>query len=107
MAQERDSILRIRARVDWHDDQEERKIMSDISVTPQGSDERVCFCAVQRPLRIQRVATAAVDEHSFKSFIPTLAKYLRGTVDNTITDARLNGCSVSPHFFLPPFYNPN
>lgn len=107
MAQERDSILRIRARVDWYDDQEERKIMANISSAHKDSDERVCFCAVQPPLRIQRVAMNAANEHSFRSFIPTLAKYLCSTVDKTITEMCLNGCSVSPHFIFPLVYNPD
>jgi hypothetical protein len=95
MAQERDSILRIRAKVDSHDELEESKLGTEEHMEKsEASNDRIRFCSVEKALRVRNLAAVISHEAPIKNFTSKLAKFLRATTHENITEQRLNVCSV-------------
>ena len=102
MAQERDSILRIRAKVDSYDELEESKIGTEEHMEKsKASNDRIRFCSVEKPLRVRSLVEVISHEVPIKNLASKLAKFLRATTHENITEQRLNVCSVcSIYIFL-------
>lgn len=99
MAQERDSILRIHAKVDSYDELEEKKVANQEPASHHNFDGRIYLCSVQKAVRMKRNADIASEEVSFRGFTSKLTKFLQHECpDDRITEARLNVCSVSFFF---------
>jgi hypothetical protein len=95
MAQERDSILRIRAKVDSHDELEESKIgTEEHKEKSEASNDRIRFCSVEKPLRVRNLVDVISHEVPIKNLTSKLAKFLRAATHENITEQRLNVCSV-------------
>jgi hypothetical protein len=96
MAQERDNILRIRAKVDNHDELEETRMGTEeiLERTGPATEDRVRFCSVEKPLRVRHLAEIISREVSIQNFTLTLAKFLQATIGEDVTEQWLNVCSV-------------
>lgn len=96
MAQERDSILRIRAKIDAHDEMEEAKATSNETLGAfNDADDRIQLCSREKPVRVQRLMGNISSELPVKySLAAKLAKFLHANSDGDITVGRLNNCSV-------------
>jgi hypothetical protein len=98
MAQERDSILRVRAKIDSHDELEEANIDPDETGKTLEShgdtEDRVTFCSAQRPQRVRVLAKDVSHEISISGFVSKLAKFLKAFTGADITEPRLKVCSV-------------
>ena len=78
MAQERDSILRLRAKVDSHDEYEESLIDTAPAALTDPSDNRIVLCAPQRPFRLRQVSLGRLaQDFEFENFGSSLAKFFR------------------------------
>ena len=96
MAQERDSILRLRAKVDSHDEYQESVIESSPATLADPSDNRIELCAPQRPFRLQQVSSGRLaPDFVFENFARSLAKFLRLYGGLNINRQRLENCGVS------------
>jgi hypothetical protein len=95
MAQERDSILRIRAKVDSYDELKETQMGTEETLeNPEAAEDRIKFCSVEKALRVRHLAEIISHEVSIQKFTSRLAKFLRATTGEDITEQRLNVCSV-------------
>ena len=101
MAQERDSILHVCAKVDSYDELAEIQIgteeMPD-GESPEAADNRIRFCSVEKPLQVKNLAEIVFCEVSVRRFTSKLAKFLRVTIGEDITEKRLEVCSVCASF---------
>ena len=95
MAQERDSILRIRAKVDSYDELQETQMGTEETLeSTEAADTRIRFCSVEKALRVRHLAEIISHEVSTQKFTSRLAKFLRAATGEDITEQRLNVCSV-------------
>jgi hypothetical protein len=96
MAEERDSILRIRAKVDSFDEWE-KSLDARLSVEPENPpDSRVSLCAPQRPVRVQDISSKlAPQEFGCLHFASRLVQLLDLYGGTKINVKRLQSCSVS------------
>jgi hypothetical protein len=95
MAQEHDSILRIHAKVDSYDELQETQLgTEEILQRPETSEDRVRFCSVKQPLRVKQLAVLVSHEVPISRFTWKLARFLRATTGQDITEKRLAVCSV-------------
>jgi hypothetical protein len=95
MAQERDSILRIRAKVDSYDELQETQLgTEEIVQRPETSEDRIRFCSVEKPLRVNQLAGLISHEVPISKFTRKLARFLRATTGKDITEKHLAVCSV-------------
>jgi hypothetical protein len=96
MAQERDSILRLRAKVDSHDKYEESLIDTAPAALTDPSDNRIVLCAPQRPFRLRQVSLGRLaQDFEFENFGSSLAKFFRLYGGLDVTQPRLESCGVS------------
>jgi hypothetical protein len=98
MAEERDSILRIRAKIDscdeWEEAQDAKPVVSD-----DHSESRVSLCAPQKPVRVWNVSNAlATQEFGLANFVNRLAKFLHLYGGLNVSIKRLETCSVRHNF---------
>ena len=91
MAQERDSILRIRQKVDSYDEMEELKDSAPPS-TNESLNTRVAFCSAQNAVRIADIA--GLDEFSKWNVMPLLSRFLQAHRQLSITRKQLGTCTV-------------
>ena len=105
MAEERDSILRIRAKVDSFDEWEE-SLDARPSVEPENPlDSWVLLCAPQKPVRVQDISSKlAPQEFRCSNFASRLVQFLHLYAGTKINVKRLQSCSVSLFFFYLPNY---
>ena len=103
MAQERDSILRVRAKVDNHDELEETRIGTEETLErSQTAEDRIRFCSVEKPLRVKHLVEIISHEVSMHKFTWKLAKFLQATIGKDITEQRPTICSVCAIFHFSP-----
>jgi hypothetical protein len=96
MAQERDSILRIRAKVDSYDELEESRLVArETPDHPDTADDRIRFCSVQKAIHVKRLARNIFTELSIQGFTLMLAQCLQEATGENVTETRLNISSVS------------
>jgi len=95
MAEERDSILRIRAKVDSFDEWE-KSLDARLSVEPENPpDSRVSLCAPQRPVRVQDISSKlAPQEFGCLHFASRLVQLLDLYGGTKINVKRLQSCSI-------------
>jgi GTP cyclohydrolase I len=107
MAQERDSILRIRAKVDAYDEMEENTSSSDKAFAAHGNEnDRIQLCSREKPLRVYRLMETVAIELSVKSpLITKLARFLRENSDEVITESQVKDCSVCVYHFFHNLYS--
>ena len=95
MAQECDSILRIRAKVDSYNELQETQLgTEEILQRPETSEDRIRFCSVEKPLRVKQLAGLVSHEVPISKFTWKLARFLRAMTGQDITEKRLAACSV-------------
>ena len=109
MAQERDSILCVRAKVDSYDELEEANIGADengrTSESPKDMDEHIKLCSPRKAHWMSLLAENVSCEISITGFTSKLAKFLKASSGADIMENRLKVCSVcvSPaHFNWDP-----
>ena len=98
MAEERDSILRIRAKIDscdeWEEAQDSKPAASD-----DHSDSRVSLCAPQKLMRVWNISDGlATQEFGLANFASQLAKFLHLYGGLNVNIKRLETCSVRQNF---------
>ena len=99
MAEERDSILRIRAKVDSFDEWEESLDARPSMESENSLDSRVSLCAPQRPVRVQDISSKlAPQEFGCLNFSNRLVQFLALYGGTKINIKRLQSCSVSLDF---------
>ena len=86
MAQERDSILRIRQKVDSYDEMQEFEDIKP-SATNDHAEACITFCSGQKAARVADIAKA--NEFSECNFTLLLSRFLGGT-----TQKQLETCTV-------------
>jgi hypothetical protein len=91
MAQERDSILRIRQKVDSYDEMEELKDTVP-ATTHESLDTRIAFCSAQNAVRIADIAGS--DEFSRWNFMLLLSRFLQVHGQLSVTRKQLGTCTV-------------
>lgn len=86
-AEERDSILRVRAKVDSYDELEESRFESAAATNEAGTnDNRIVFCAAQKWVRVGKIAAGlAKQEFSVNDFARKLSHFLRDFADTKVT----------------------
>jgi len=95
MAQECDSILHIRAKVDSHDELQESKMgTEEHKEKSETSNDCIRFCSVEKPLRVRNLVDIISHEVPIKNLTSKLAKFLRAATHENIAEQRLNLCSV-------------
>jgi hypothetical protein len=103
MNEERDSILRIRAKVDGFDEWEESKArMSPPPTSVNHADTRIVLCSPRKLVKVIHVSvTEAPLEFNLKNFDSRLARFFEVYSDVEITRQRLKMCAVgSDHYLL-------
>jgi len=94
MAEERDNILRIRAKVDSFDEWEESQDAKP-AVIDNLTDSRVLLCAPQKPTRVWDIsAKLAPQEFGTSNFTNRLVKFLHIYAGTRVSKQRLEFCSV-------------
>jgi hypothetical protein len=91
MAQERDSILRIRQKVNSYDEMEELKDSAPPS-THESIDTHITFCSAQNAARIADIAGS--DEFSKWNFTLSLSRFLQAHGQLSVTRKQLGTCTV-------------
>jgi hypothetical protein len=100
MAEERDSILRIRAKVDSFDEWEESLDATLPASSEDPPDSRVSLCSPQKPVRVQDISSRlAPQEFRFSNFANRLAQFLHHYGGTKVPVQRLQSCSVCFDFF--------
>jgi len=95
MAEERDSVLRIRAKVDSFDEWEESLDAPSPVPSENPPDSRVSLCSPQKPVRVQNVTFGlAPQEFGFSNFTSRLAQFLHHYGGTKVPVQRLQSCSV-------------
>lgn len=95
MAQERDSILRIRAKVDAYDELKEAKVVSEEvtkSVVASDTDDRIQLCSADKPERFRKFIGSITSELPINSSIQVvtkLVKFLNENTNEAISEQRL------------------
>lgn len=104
MAEERDSILRIRAQVDSHDEMmESTEETSQASTVPSTTEcPRVVFCAQQKQMRVSHVLhqIGPLTENNLtgQEFVKVLSRFLKDFTDAELGYREVPGCVVCFHY---------
>jgi hypothetical protein len=91
MAQERDSILQIRQKVDSYDEMEELKDAA-LPTTDEGLNVHIAFCSAQNAVRIADIARS--DEFLICNFMLLLSRFLQANGQCSVTRKQLETCAV-------------
>lgn len=100
MAEERDSILRIRAKVDSYDEMVESTVETSPSDSAESTAEspRLVLCAPQKRVLVQRIlpriASLTADGLTGQEFSRKLFHFLRDFTGTTIKQKDILSCTV-------------
>jgi len=94
MAEERNSILRVRAEVDSYDEREESQGVEP-ALSDNLPDSCVSLCAPQKYVRVWNISVGlSPSEFGFSNFTSRLAKFLHTYGGTKVSLQRLENCSV-------------
>jgi hypothetical protein len=100
MAEERDSILRIRAKVDSYDEWQES--VTDTSPASSSQGDRIILCAPQKKFRVHRyphlLRREGVNVEKFSHWLSTFLRDYRAV---TINRQQLDRCIVCVFVCIP------
>jgi hypothetical protein len=94
MAEERDSILRIRAKVDNFDEWQESQDATPSTTPDNPPDCRVSLCSPGKPVRVYNISATLAQEFGLSNFANRLAKFLHIYGGRKVSLQRLEACSV-------------
>ena len=101
MNEERDSILRIRAKVDSFDDWKESTAKTPTPPSINHADTRIVLCSPQKLIRVIRFSIAeARQEFNLNNFSTKLAKFFKVNCNVKTTRQQLETCAVSSDPYL-------